>query len=110
MGKKTRRQPGSIGVEPTGWTQTVIICRKCSKKLDGGFGTDGTQSLRGALRDTLRQTGRRGQVGLLEVGCLGVCPRGAVTVVLASKPGEVLIVGRAASTATLLDRGTSAID
>ncbi len=105
MGKKFKRAAGSVGVEPTGWTQTIAICRKCSRKLDGGFGPDGTQPLRGALRDALKTTGRRGQVGLLEVGCLGVCPRGAVTVALASAPGELLVVGRGASAAALLERG-----
>ena len=109
MGKKMKRQPGSLGVEPTGWTQTIVICRKCSKKLDGGFGPDGTQSLRGALRDALRTAGRRGQVGLLEVGCLGVCPKGAVTVALASAPGELLVVGRGASASAVLERGAPAL-
>ncbi len=104
MGKKIKRRPGSVGVEQTGWTQAVIICRKCTKKLSGGFGPDGTQSLPGAMRDALRQTGRRGEVGLLEVGCLGVCPRGAVTVVLGNAPGDFLIVGKGASAAALLNK------
>jgi predicted metal-binding protein len=105
MSKTGKIPRGAVAVIPTGWRNVVFICRKCSKKLDGGFGADGTQSLRGALRDGLRARGRRGEVGLIEVGCLGVCPKGAVTVGLASAPGELLVVGRGADAGAVLDRG-----
>ncbi|RYG79430.1 MAG: (2Fe-2S) ferredoxin domain-containing protein, partial [Alphaproteobacteria bacterium] len=36
--------------------------------------------------------GRKGAAGIVEVRCLGVCPRGAVTVVDASRPGEWMLV------------------
>ena len=104
MGKKTRRIPGTVERQPTGWSETVAICRKCSRKLDGGFGEDGKQPLRGALREALRVGGRRGTVGLVDIGCLGICPKGAVTVLLASAPGEVLVVSRGAAAAAILDR------
>ena len=76
----------------TGWTDTLLICRKCSRKLDGGFGEDGKQTLRRAMRGALRATGQRGQIGLMEVACLGVCPKHAVTTARASQPGELVIV------------------
>ena len=76
----------------TGWTDTLLICRKCSRKLDGGFGPDGKDSLRRALRTGLREAGKRGQVGLIEVACLGVCPKHAVTTARASDPGKLRIV------------------
>ena len=104
MSKTRKPDRGAVIATPTGWHDIAFICRKCSKKLDGGFGPDGTQSLRGLLRDGLRATGRRGQVGLIEVGCLGLCPKGAVTVGLASAPGDLLIVGRGAEAARVLDR------
>jgi predicted metal-binding protein len=97
MSKKAKPRAGTIIAIPTGWRDTIFVCRKCSKKLDGGFGPDGRQSLRGMLRDGLRQRGQRGAIGLLEVGCLGLCPKEAVTMGLASTPGEFLVVGKGAS-------------
>jgi predicted metal-binding protein len=104
MTKTAKIRRGAVIVAPTGWHDTVFICGKCSKKLGGGFGEDGKQSLRGILRDALRRRGRRGDIGLIEVGCLGICPKGAVTAGLASAPGELLIVGRGADAAAVLDR------
>ena len=83
------RQAHSVA---TGWTDALLICRKCSRKLDGGFGEDGKETLRRALRGALRASGQRGQIGLIEVACLGVCPKRAVTTARASQPGSLLIV------------------
>jgi predicted metal-binding protein len=104
MSKKTKLPAGEVASVHTGWTQAVFMCRKCSKKLDGGFGPDGEQTLRQALRETLRQRGQRGQVGLIEVGCLGICPKGAVTISRTAAPGEFLLVARGTSASTVLDR------
>ncbi len=76
----------------TGWTDALLICRKCSRKLDGGFGDGGKETLRRALRGALRTSGQRGQIGLIEVACLGICPKRAVTTARASQPGNLLIV------------------
>ena len=27
------------------WSHAVLVCKKCSKKLKGGFGPDGSQKL-----------------------------------------------------------------
>ena len=67
---------------PANWRSTVLICRKCSKKLDGGFGKNGDKPLAKALRKHLAlKKGRKAAAGVVEVGCLGICPKGAVTVV-----------------------------
>lgn len=64
------------------WSRTVLVCAKCSKKLGGGFGARGKTSLAKALRKQLHVTsGRKAAIGIVEVKCLKVCPRGAVTVV-----------------------------
>lgn len=64
------------------WDHAVLVCRKCSKKLDGGFGRDGDERLAKALRRHLSlKKGRKAAAGIVEVNCLGVCPKGAVTVV-----------------------------
>jgi predicted metal-binding protein len=77
---------------PTGWSETILICKKCSKKLSGGFGDGGYDPLRKALREALKAAGRRGQVGLIEVPCFGICPKKAVTVAFGGAPGELLVV------------------
>jgi predicted metal-binding protein len=75
------------------WSSAVLVCAKCSKKLDGGFGPKGKQSLGKALREHLHlKKGRKSAAGVVDVKCLGVCPRGAVTVVNGAASREWLIV------------------
>lgn len=74
------------------WRELLLVCRKCSKKLKGGFGEEGEDSLPKALKPLLRERGLRRSVRVLEVGCLGLCPKGGVTVVASSRPGEMLVV------------------
>ena len=72
------------------WREVVLICRKCTRKLDGGFGSDGDKSLRKALRKELKLAkGRKAGLALVEVDCLKLCPKDAVTVVLGSAPGRM---------------------
>ncbi|QDX25098.1 (2Fe-2S) ferredoxin domain-containing protein [Sphingomonas suaedae] len=75
------------------WSSAVLVCAKCSKKLDGGFGPKGRQSLGKALRKHLHlKKGRKAMAGIVDVKCLGVCPRGAVTVVNGAASREWLLV------------------
>jgi predicted metal-binding protein len=75
------------------WDHAVLVCRKCSKKLDGGFGPDGDERLAKALRRHLSlKKGRKASAGIVEVNCLGVCPKGAVTVINGSQWREWLLV------------------
>ena len=75
------------------WSNTILVCAKCSKKLDGGFGPKGKAPLAKALRKHLGlKKGRKGAAGIVEVKCLGVCPRGAVTVVNGAASREWLLV------------------
>lgn len=79
------------------WRKAVLVCRKCSKKLDGGFGPDGDERLAKALRKHLAlKKGRKAAAGIVEVNCLGVCPKGAVTVVNGAQAREWLLVRRGA--------------
>lgn len=86
------------------WSTALLVCAKCSKRIDGGFGKKGNQSLAKALR---RQLGikrfRKSAVGVVEVKCLGVCPRGAVTLVDARDPGHWRLVQAGADLADLAD-------
>jgi predicted metal-binding protein len=64
------------------WSRTLMICAKCSKKVGGGFGAKGKHSLAKVLGKELGiKTGRKAAMGIIEVKCLKVCPKGAVTVV-----------------------------
>jgi predicted metal-binding protein len=75
------------------WSNTVLVCKKCSKRLDGGFGPKGKTPLAKALRQHLGiKKGRKSQAGIVEVKCLGVCPRGAVTVINGKAPKEWALV------------------
>ncbi|WP_423602485.1 (2Fe-2S) ferredoxin domain-containing protein [Sphingomonas sp. MS122] len=75
------------------WSSTVLVCAKCSKRLGGGFGPKGKQPLGKALRQHLGlKKGRKSAAGVVDVKCLGVCPRGAVTVVDAAASREWLLV------------------
>ena len=82
------------------WSTAVLVCAKCSRKLDGGFGPKGKTPLAKALR---RQLGggrkRKDAAGIVEVRCLGVCPSGAVTVVNGASTREWLLVRRGADVA-----------
>jgi len=77
-----------------GWSTTVLVCRKCSKKLKrSGFGPDGDKPLARALRKHLHLgKGRKAEAGIVETGCLDLCPKGAVTVVDTRQPDRWLIV------------------
>ncbi|MCP3731437.1 (2Fe-2S) ferredoxin domain-containing protein [Sphingomonas sp. MG17] len=75
------------------WTNAVLVCARCSKRLNGGFGKKGRQPLGKALRKHLQlKKGRKAAAGVIDVKCLGVCPRGGVTVVNGAASREWLIV------------------
>lgn len=78
----------------TRWRDVVLVCRKCSKKLDGGgFGPDGDKSLKKALRKYLKAgKGRKADLVVKEADCFDVCPKKAVVAVNAANPKALLIV------------------
>lgn len=79
------------------WETAILVCSKCSRRLDGGFGKKGKQSLGKALRKHLgAKLSRKARIGIVEVKCLGVCPRGAVTLVDARDPTRWRLVAAGA--------------
>lgn len=84
------------------WQDIVLTCRKCTRKLDGGFGPKRRLSLREMLKAGLRAAGMRRQFRVVEIGCLGLCPKNAVTLVRASRPGVMLRVPAGAAFDALL--------
>ncbi len=87
------------------WQGAILVCGKCSKKLDGGFGRKGRTPLAKMLRKILGlKTGRKAALGVVETRCLGVCPKNAVVLVDGRRPGEWLIVPREADVVELVAR------
>ncbi|MDR6952938.1 putative metal-binding protein [Ancylobacter sp. 3268] len=95
------------------WTDVVLVCRKCAKKLKKGFGEAGDDRLAPALRGAvarrdggkpMKKPRRKGTgVAVVEVDCLGVCPKGAAVVVPAGAPERWRLVRHGDDLATLLD-------
>ncbi len=73
------------------WQSAVLVCAKCSNKIDGGFGEKGRTPLVKALRKLVGK-GRKAGRGIVAVKCLGVCPKGAVTVIDSRRPDEWMII------------------
>lgn len=85
--------PPAVQTRRSNWRETVLICRKCSKKAKGGFGPKRRDRLSKALRKALDLAkGRRANIGVVEVGCLDICPKKAVTVALGSDPSLYRII------------------
>lgn len=101
---KSRRIPVEIGSRVASWRELIVVCRKCGGRLKGGgFGENGSDDLRSALRDGLREAGRKRDVRLVETGCLGICPKGAVVAIRGSEPGRILIVPQGQPAASVLE-------
>lgn len=72
------------------WSHAVLVCRKCAKKLEKkglGFGPGG-KSLAKRLREGGAGKGRKARVGVIEVPCLDICPKGGVVVIDSRRPRE----------------------
>ncbi len=93
-----------IATHPTPWQSVILVCRKCSKKLDGGFGPDGDETLTRELKRALRAGGQRRTTRVIETKCLGVCPKNGVTVLPASTPATLLTVAAGTAATALLAR------
>ena len=74
----------------------ILVCRKCSKKLKGGFGEDGDEKLAKVLRRALA-AGRsrkalKARQAVIEVDCLDLCPKQAVVALRADRPDDWVLV------------------
>lgn len=102
MGRARRLVQGAGNTDPdamaidsakTRLRNVVLVCRKCSKKLDGGFGPDGNHTLKKALRKYLKAgKGRKATLAVVHTPCFDICPKNAVVAVNAARPKEMLIV------------------
>ncbi|MDB5686109.1 MAG: hypothetical protein JWR77_698 [Rhizorhabdus sp.] len=78
---------------PAQWQTAILVCGKCSKKVGGGFGPKGNKPLVKALRALGNgKKGRKADFGVIETGCLKLCPKNAVVVVDTARPKDWLLV------------------
>lgn len=85
----------AIKTAKTKWRDVVLVCKKCQKKLDGGFGPHGDKTLKKALKKYLipdEGKGRKAELAVIETGCFDICPKNAVVAVNAANPKALLIV------------------
>ena len=85
-----------------------MVCGKCSRKLKGGFGKKGKHDLADVLKGALKEAGRRREMRVVEVGCLGLCPKRAVTAVSSVRPDQVLTIPEGADPMSVIARLTPA--
>ncbi len=79
----------------TRWHEVVLVCGKCSKKVGGGFGSDGGMRLDKALRQELGvRKGRKGKIGFVRAACFDICPKNAIVVAKGSEPDRLYIIPR----------------
>ncbi len=102
MGMSTAAE--DLDIRRTSHLALILVCRKCGHKLKGGFGRKGKKDLSDALKQEFREAGQRRAVRVIETGCLSLCPKQAVTVMVGGKPGEMLAVPAKADVAELADR------
>ena len=92
------------GAVASRWRQTILVCGKCSKKVAGGFGPKGRTPLVKLLRERLDlPRGRKAAIGLVETGCLKLCPKGRVVALDAARPGEWHLLKPGMATAELME-------
>ncbi len=84
------------------WQGVALVCKKCSRKLDGGFGKKGREPLSKVLRQGLKDAGHRRALRVIAVDCLGLCPKQAVSVIGSAAPGTVLVVPKGATATEIL--------
>jgi predicted metal-binding protein len=95
---------------PTPWRTVLLLCRKCGKKQKGGFGPKQKEPLRDELRQALRGAGRRRDVRIMEIGCLGICPKRGVTALNASRPGTLHVIPAGTDAAVALQTLLGGLD
>lgn len=83
----------AIKTAETRWRDVILVCRKCSRKLDGGFGPDGDRTLKKALRKYLKAGKcRKADLVVKETDCFDICPKKAVIAVNMANPKALLVV------------------
>jgi hypothetical protein len=86
-----------ILARPTSWKSITLVCGKRVRKMKGGYGAKGRDTLRTMLREALREHGRRRDCGIIEKRYTGICPRKAVTALNAERPDTLFAIPKGTS-------------
>ena len=85
--------PRGIRTVTTRSETLVAVCKKCSKKVGGGFGDGGKASLAKALKKALDlPKWKRSPIRIVETGCMKLCPKGAVAVITSGDARLVFVI------------------
>lgn len=77
------------------WQAALLVCGKCSRRMGGGFGAKGKTSLAKSLRKLGNgRKGRRASLGVVETGCLKICPKNAAVAINGANPHHWRIIPR----------------
>jgi predicted metal-binding protein len=82
----------SVRARVTPWKNIILLCGKCARKREGGYGPKGKQTLKSNLREALQEAGHRRDTQIIETRCMGLCPKHATTMVAACRPGVMFAV------------------
>jgi hypothetical protein len=93
----------TIESRPTPWKTVLLTCGKCARKIDGGYGPKGKDSLRKALRIGLKDACHGRDIRVIEMRCMGICPKKAVTVMNASRPATIATVPKGTGMDQVID-------
>ncbi len=77
------------------WQAAILVCGKCSRRMGGGFGARERTTLVKALRKLGNgKKGRKARFGVVETGCLKLCPRNGVVAINGAHPHDWRIIKR----------------
>jgi hypothetical protein len=96
--------PDLIRARPTPWETIILLCRKCARKMDGGYGTNGKETLGTALREAFREKGHRRDVRIIETRCMDVCPKKAVTALNANRPDRIMTIPKGTAATEVMEQ------
>jgi predicted metal-binding protein len=86
----------------TAWRTVILTCGKCARKMNGGYGPKGKDTLRTALNTALREAGHRREIHIVETRCMGICPKKATTMLNASRPDAIMTVPKGTPVAAVM--------
>jgi len=87
----------------TPWKTVILTCGKCARKMDGGYGPNGKETLRTALRSALKDAGHGRGVRIIETRCMGLCPKKGTTAMNAGRPDTIATVPKGTRMADVLE-------
>ncbi|MEH3144455.1 MAG: (2Fe-2S) ferredoxin domain-containing protein [Methylobacterium frigidaeris] len=95
-GPKTR---GAAKLASAPWAEIVMVCTKCAKRQGVG-----AKAVRRGLKQGAKRLRPHGKLRVVEVGCLGLCPKRSLTLASGAslRDGRLLVFDPEAEPSTML--------